>query len=701
MLSSESLNKVIFPIKGMHCLSCASNIERFLGHLTGVVKVSVNFGDSQVNVEYDSSKVTVDEIKKSLLKLGYKIKENNWSKAKTFWVEHGFFIIMIITGLLVIGSWLLMNINSDIANILAICAVIFGGYSVFSGAVRILLVFDLNVEVLITVAAVASVWVGAYREAAMVIFIMLAGETLEKAAVRKTRKAITKLMEVVPDKALLKKGVLEVEVAVENLHIDNIVIIKPGERIPVDGVVIKGEGTVNESMLTGESMPVSKNINDRVYTGTLNESGSFEVKATKVGENTQLAHIKKLVLEAETEKAPIQRLADKFVRYFIPVVVLIVIIVYITTLNIPKVITILVAACPCAMVLAAPTAVVAGLGNAARKGILIKGGQYMETFGHLDTLLMDKTGTLTQGKISVTGIKSLGSCSNREVVKFAAIAEKRSEHPIAKSILDYAKKEQIPALNPDVFESFKGMGVSIKVSDDGNQKEITVGNRLLMSKKNVVISSDSENIIEKWEERGETVLLIAVDTELVGLIGLADILRFDVVNVINNIRKFGVKRIALLTGDNSRTAKYIAEQAGIDEWYSELLPEDKINKLKEIKETGSKTGMIGDGINDAPALATADIGIAMGTIGSDVAIEAADVSLMKDDLSMVPVAMKLSRRVWNTIMQNFGFSILYNIVMISLVGLFVHEHSGITWGAIFHQLSSLIVIGNSLRLLRG
>ncbi|MBI4833865.1 MAG: cation-translocating P-type ATPase [Planctomycetes bacterium] len=698
-MEETKITNITMSVEGMHCPSCAANIERSIEHLSGVVKASVNFASSEVAVQYDPQRVDMDQIKKAVAKPGYKVRESVWAKSKTFWQERKFFIQMVVTGLLVIASWAFMHSNPLASKITAMVAVIAGGYSVFIEAVRVLLIPDLGVSVLISIASIAAVAVGAYTEAAMVILIMLVGETLEHVAVRKTHQAIAKLMQLAPSNALVKRGDKEEEVAVEDVHIDDIVIIKPGGRIPVDGIIAQGEGLVNQSMLTGEAIPASKAVGDKVYAGTLNEGNAFEIKVSQVGEGTKLAHIKRLVLQAEMEKSPIQRLADRFARYFIPVVFLIALVIFLMSdpsERIFKVITVFVAACPCAMVLAAPTAVVAGLGNAAKKGILIKGGQYLETFGHLHTLLMDKTGTLTEGKIKVTDIKTLNNHSEKDIIYHAAIAEKRSEHPIAKAVLNYANEKKMDIPDPVMFEVHKGMGVTAKMSD-----EVAVGNRALMKSRNISVSPETEKMMEALEKTGKTVLMVSIKGVLAGLVAVADTLRSDAEAIIKNIRKAGVKRIALLTGDNARTAEYIAKQAGIDEWYSDLMPEDKIAKLKEIKQSGVKTGMIGDGINDAPSLAAADVGIAMGTIGSEVAIEAADVSLMRDDLSMVPVAIKLSRRVWNTIIQNFVFSIAYNIGMITLIGFAVHDHSGITLGAVLHQLSCLLVVASSLRLLRG
>ncbi|MFC1524936.1 heavy metal translocating P-type ATPase [Planctomycetota bacterium] len=692
-----SSSKITLPVEGMHCAACALNIERSIGHLPGVLEASVNFAKEDVTVHFDSFRVTLNQIEKAITRPGYRIRESTWQKTRGFWQIHGLFIRMVLTALLIINSWVLIQSYPVLANFLALAAVVIGGYSIFLGAIRILLVWDLNVEVLITIASIAAIGVQAYREAAMVVLIVLVGETLENSAIRKTRSAIAKLMELTPLTALVRRNNKEAEIPIEEVHIKDTIIIKPGARIPVDGVVIKGEGDLDQSILTGESLPIHKQVGDRVYSGTINEAGSFEIQTQQIGEGTQLDHIKRLVMEAETQKAPVQRMADKIARYFIPVVMVIAVVILLSSGNIYKTITVLVAACPCALVLAAPTAVVAGLGNAARKGILIKGGQYLETLGQLDTLLLDKTGTLTQAKISVTDIKSTGQYSEEMLLQFAAIAENKSEHPLARAILARAQELKLNIPESDFFESIRGMGVNVKVRD----QMISLGNYKLFHQQNIDIPVTAKPIIDELEKTGKTVLLVAVNKKLEGMIAMADVLRPGVKDIINDIRNKGIRRIVMLTGDNERAAGHMAQQAGITEWHSRLLPEDKIKKLNELKQAGARVAMIGDGVNDAPALAAADVGIAMGTIGSDVAIEAADISLAADDLSKVSQALHLSRNVRRIIMQSFVFAVFYNVAMMVLIALFVQQHSGITLGAIAHQLSSFVVIGNSLRLLRG
>ncbi len=692
----SSSTRVILPVAGMHCAACAGNIERSVDHLPGVIETSVNFAKQEVSVQYDPFRVNLNQIKMAITRPGYQVRESTWQKTRSFWERNGLFIRVVLTAGLIIGSWALMRAYPLPANLLALAAVLLGGYTIFLGAVRTLMVIDLNVEVLIVLASIAAVGVQAYREAAMVVLIVLVGEALEHSAIRKTRSAIARLMALTPLVALVRRGQEETEVAIEEIRLDDVVIVKPGERIPVDGEVIKGSGDVNQSVLTGESFPVHKEEGDRVYSGTINEAGSFDVRTRQVGEGTQLAHIKRLVAAAESQKAPIQRKADKLARYFIPIVLVIAAIIFLVSGNIYKTITVLVAACPCALVLAAPTAVVAGLGNAARKGILIKGGEYLEALGGLDTLLLDKTGTLTQARLSVTDIKSVGEYSENDLLVLAAITEKKSEHPLAAAILKRVQELNLEVPEAETFEATRGKGVNVK---EGG-RAIALGNDKLFKALNISIPDTAAAIVNELESLGKTVLLVAVNQKLEGIIALADILRPGVKDIINNIRAQGIKRVVMLTGDNERAAGYMAAQSGITEWYSGLLPEDKIKKLKELKRAKAGVVMIGDGVNDAPALAAADVGIAMGVIGSDVAIEAADISLATDDLGKVSQAVYLSRRVLNVITQNFIFAVFYNIAMMTLVSLFVEHHSGITFGAVAHQLSSFIVIGNSLRLIR-
>jgi len=696
--------RVTIPIGGMHCPACALNIEKSLNCVSGVIEANVNFIGEEVTVSYDPHRTDIEHIKRAIVRPGYLIKETAWERAKVFWSERIFLIQMAVCALLVIAANLIAHFGPaphhlvwklTLADIISLAVIVIGGYTILKGAIQALLVWDVTVFSLVSIASIAAVVVGAYKEAAMVILIMLIGETLERVALRKSRNAITKLLNLAPISAIVKRDGIESEISADAVRPDDVVIIKPGARIPVDGIIIKGEGAINESSLTGESLPADKKEGATVYSGTINEGNAFEMKATKTGDDTSFALIKRLILEAETQKAPIQRIADRYARYFVPLILLIAVGVYAATRNPYTAITILIVACPCALVLATPTAVVTGLTNASRHGILIKGGQYLETLGGLNSLLIDKTGTLTSGKLSVTDIVTFDTTEN-ELLTLAATAERHSEHPIARAIIRKSEELKLPIPESDNFEIFKGSGVRITYQ----KTTILVGNNRLFSEQQIDIGQDISDAVAGLENQGKTTLLVAQNNKICGVIGLSDTLRANAVDTIRKLKQMGLNKIALITGDNQRVASAVAKEIGIEEYYAQMLPEDKVKKLKELKESGFRVGMVGDGVNDAPALAASDVGMAMGAFGSDVAIEAADVSLMSDDLAKIPEAILLSRRALGIIRQNFTFAIVYNIVMMFLVTQLVHEQHNMVWGAVAHQFSSLLVITNSLRLLR-
>jgi Cd2+/Zn2+-exporting ATPase len=569
---------------------------------------------------------------------------------------------------------------------------VIGGYPILKSAIQALLIPDLNVNTLVSVAAISATAVGATHEAATVLFIMLVGEFLEGLTTEKTRKAISSLIQLAPKTAWLRRNGQEVRVSIDEVKAKEIVIVKPGERIPVDGRIISGCGSVNQATLTGESLPVEKSIGDRVYCGTYNEAGSCEIEATQVADDTKLAQIKRLILEAQTEKSPIQRVMDRFVRYFIPAILGIAFLTFLITGEIIRAITILIVACPCALVLGTPTAVVAAIGNAARQGILIKGGGYLEQMGRLWALLLDKTGTLTKGRPQVVEINPLDGLDEKELLYWAAIAEKRSEHPIARAVTEKAAEFGLTIPHPQSFENFQSKGV--KVHSDG--RVIVVGGSDLLESESIDISEAASALLNSKESEGMTLLGVALDRRLLGLISIADTLREGAREAIEKIRREGISEIWMLTGDNERVAERIAGELGVH-YEARLLPEEKVKRVKEWKRKGRVVAMVGDGVNDAPALAAADVGIAMGAVGTDVAIETADIALMTDELGKIATIIRLSRKALRVIRENILFAIGFNTVLV-----FLSAQGWMTMilGAVLHQASSLLVILNSIRLLR-
>ena len=688
-------SKLIVNIENIHCGDCALNIEHSVEHVPGVLSAEVSYVLSTATVYYDPHRVEEDRIKRAITKPGYKVRETFAERTRAFWRARRSFVFLGFSGITLASSWISGWIGLapySLPTALAIASLILGGYPIVKSAIKTLLIPDLNVDTLVSIAAISATAVGAYREAAAVLFIMLLGESLEGVTVGKARNAISSLIQLSPKMAWVRRGDKEVQVPIEDVKPAEVVIVKPGDRIPVDGKIISGCGSVNQATLTGESIPIEKDVGDKVYCGTINESGSCEIVATQVADDTKLAQIKRLILEAQAEKSPIQRVMDRFSRYFIPAIIFVALATFLVTGEIIRAITILIVACPCALVLGTPTAVVAAIGNAARRGILIKGGAYLEQMGRLKTLLMDKTGTLTEGRPKVIGTTTFDGLDEKELLYWAAIAEKRSEHPLARAVTRKAEELGLNVPHPASFGNLRGKGVKAQ----WDSKAITVGTSEMMKGEGIEISESAKEALESKQSEGMTSLLVAVDHRLLGIISIADTLREGAKDAIDQIRAQGVSEIWMLTGDSAPVADRIGRELGI-RYEAKLLPEDKVTSVKEWKRKGRVVAMIGDGVNDAPALAAADIGIAMGAVGTDVAIETADIALMTDELKKIPVVIRLSRKALRVIKENLAFAIAFNtvLVLLSAQGLMT-----MILGAILHQASSLLVILNSMRLLR-
>jgi Cd2+/Zn2+-exporting ATPase len=691
----EGKTKIIVPIEDIHCGDCALNIERSVEHVPGVLSAEVNYVLSTATVYYDPHRVEEERIKRAVTKPGYKVKETLVERTRAFWQEKRHFIFLVLAGLPLGVSWLLEWIGlgpPSLSKALSVVSLVIGGYPIVKSAIQALLIPDLNVNTLVSIAAISATAVGAYHEAATVLFIMLVGEFLEGLTAEKTRKAISSLIQLAPKTAWLRRNGQEVRVSIDEVKAKEVVIVKPGERIPVDGRIISGCGSVNQATLTGESLPVEKGIGDRVYCGTYNEAGSCEIEATQVADDTKLAQIKRLILEAQSEKSPIQRVMDRFARYFIPIILGIALLTFLFTGEIIRAITILIVACPCALVLGTPTAVMAAIGNAARQGILVKGGGYLEQMGRVWALLLDKTGTLTKGRPQVVEIKPLNELDEKELLYWAAIAEKRSEHPIARAVTEKAAEVTLTIPHPQSFENVQGKGV--KVRSDG--RVIVVGGSELLEGEGIDIPESARALLDRKESEGMTLLWVALDRRLMGFISIADTLREGARDAVEKIRREGISEIWMLTGDNERVAERIAEELGVH-YEARLFPEEKVKRVKEWKRKGRVVAMVGDGVNDAPALAAADVGIAMGAVGTDVAIETADIALMTDELGKIATIIRLSRKALRVIRENILFAIGFNTVLV-----FLSAEGWMTMilGAVLHQASSLLVILNSMRLLR-
>lgn len=605
--------------------------------------------------------------------------------------EYRAIVLTIISGIFLLISWLGLLRNILPFDPALISVVISGTPIVFEAAKGLIIDFDIKAGVLVSIAIIASVVIGQYFAAGEIAVIMMIGEILEDRTVRKAKESVQKLIQLTPQVARIRTDAGETEISVEELKIGDILLVKPGESIPVDGIVTKGRTSIDQSIITGESMPVDKTVDDQVFVGTLNQMGVIEVKAVKVGEDTSLSKLIRLVKDAENKKAPVVRLTDKIATRIVPMAILAAIITYMVTNDITRVVTILVVFCPCALVLATPTAIMAGIGNGSRKGILIKSGEALENMGKVDTVIFDKTGTITYGKPELIDVISLNRDYDEEnVLLWAARAEKFSEHPLGKAIYNGALKRSLKIDDPQNFIIEPGQGV--KASIDG--KEVHIGNQNIIGNYN--LNKTQNSLISTFENQGKIVLIVRIENSVVGLITLADKIKNKSRETVETIREMGVEDIILLTGDNKVTAASIARQVGITDVHSEQLPDGKVEVIERQLENDKVICMVGDGINDAPALARSSVGVSMGALGADVAIETADIALMTDDIGKIPALIDLSKKVLGTITINIIVPILINTVAVILAAFGI---IGPVVGALIHNLGSVLVVANSSRLI--
>lgn len=616
-------------------------------------------------------------------------------RARSFdaFIDHyGEFINPLSCVILILLAWL-KGEETPQGIYLALAAAVLSGYPIVRNSiVSTITNKKLNAEVLVTCALIASIWVGEYLAGAIVVLMMNIGELLEDITIAKTGEAVRSLMELEAETARVIRNGQEMEIDIDDVRVGDLVLVKPGEKIPIDGKVREGRGEVNQAPITGESVLIVKENGDEVFGGTLNQAGVLKVEVTRVGTETTISKIIDLVHKAQAAKPPIERIADRFAGWFTPTMLALAFLVWLVTGEILRAVTVLVVACPCALVIATPTAVVAGIGNAARRGILIKGGAVLEVIGKLTTFVFDKTGTLTYGTPTVRFVQAFGEMSGKEVLSLAGTAEKHSEHPLAEAILKRCREEETWPFDPDDTEVIVGRGIIARKDN----KEIVVGNERLFEEKNIALTPESRQFLDDMSASGTTGVLVAHESKIIGGIGIADILKADVQQSIKDIRRLGIKKVLMLTGDNQNVAQAISEGAGLDEIVAGLLPEEKLEYIKKLKNRGDKVAMVGDGINDAPSLVEADVGIAMGVIGTDAAIEAADIALTGDDLNKVPEAIALSRKTVSIIKQSLFISIVINGIALILAST---GAIGPIAGAVIHNFGSILVVGNSSRLI--
>ncbi len=541
---------------------------------------------------------------------------------------------------------------------------------------------------LICIAMFASLYIGEIFAAGEVVFIMAIGALLEDYTVDRSKQSLKDLIDLKPQQGRLIKTVdgetSEEMINAEDIQIDNILRVLPGETIPVDGVIISGDTSIDQSIMTGESLPVDKTVDDPVYSGTINTHGSIDIRATRIGKDSSLEKLIKMVEEAENKQAPTQRIADRWATWLVPIALAIAIVTMIGTGSLERGVTILVVFCPCALILATPTAIMAAIGQATKQGIIIKSGEALEILGKVDTMTFDKTGTLTHGELEVSDIIPLTDISQNQLLRYTAVSELKSEHPLAKAIVGYAKNQDIDVSEPDDFTMKPGMGVVV----DYDNSRIVAGNTRLIETNDISLTDEVNSNLDELRSEGKASIIVAKDDTIIGLIGLSDVIRANARDVIDSL--YGMDtNVELLTGDNRQAAEYFTRQVNIKDIHSELLPEDKVTEIQKIEDEGKTVCMVGDGVNDAPALKTANVSIAMGSMGSDIAIDAADVALLGDDIEKIPYIKKLSDETLRTIHISITISMIINAVAIacSILGLL----NPVT-GALVHNIGSVLVI---------
>lgn len=744
--------EVIIPIGGMTCASCVKAVERAVKKLDGVESVQVNLATEKATISYEVGKVKMYEIKNAIEKAGFKVleiekkqsvdedklrKEKEMKTLLTKFIVSSIFAIplfYIAMGHMIpkpIGPLPLPKIiNPDInplnfalTQLFLTIPIVIAGNKFFSKGVKSMIAKAPTMDSLITIGSSAALIYSLYslylitqgdtmavhhmyfESAGVIITLVLLGKYFESRAKGKTGEAIKKLMGLSPKTAIIVKDDKEIEIPIEEVEVGDIIIVKPGSKIPVDGTVIEGHTSVDESMLTGESIPVEKNIGSSVVGASINKNGTIKFKAEKVGSDTAISQIIKLVEDAQGSKAPIAKLADIIAGYFVPVVVVIAIVAGLAwfisgkdvVFSLTVFIAVLVIACPCALGLATPTAIMVGTGKGAENGILIKGGEALETTHKINTIVFDKTGTITEGKPVVTDIITANNITEDELLKIAASAEKSSEHPLGEAIVRNCEEKNLGFYKVDKFMAIPGYGIEVIIEN----KDVLLGNIKLMKDKSIDIENlDIES--DKLACEGKTPMYIAVNNKIAGIIAVADILKENSAKAIKKLHEMGIE-VAMITGDNKKTAQAIASQVGIDRVLAEVLPQDKSSEVKKLQEEGKFVAMVGDGINDAPALAQADIGIAIGS-GTDVAMESADIVLMRSDLLDVPIAIRLSKSTMTNIKENLFWAFGYNVIGIPIAAGVLYLFGGPLLNPVIAALamafSSTSVLLNALRLKR-
>ncbi|GIO21317.1 copper-translocating P-type ATPase [Oceanobacillus oncorhynchi subsp. incaldanensis] len=703
---SESLTKQnvkAYRVQGFSCAGCAKTFENNVKKIQGVEDAEVNFGASKV---YVKGQITIEELEKAGSFENLKVRDEKEQKVdhEPFWKQKEN-IKVYISAILLLVSWFLgkqLGEENFLPTIGYALSILIGGYTLFIKGLRNLSRLQFDMNTLMTIAIIGAAIIGEWMEGATVVILFAISEALERYSMDKARQSIESLMDIAPKEALIRRGNQEMSIHVDDIEIDDMMIVKPGQKLAMDGTVLKGTSTLNQAAITGESVPVTKTVDDEVFAGTLNEEGLLEISVTKRVEDTTLSKIIHLVEEAQAERAPSQAFVDKFAKYYTPAIVILAILIAV----IPPLfiggdwntwvyqgLAALVVGCPCALVVSTPVAVVTAIGNAAKNGVLIKGGVYLEETGNLKVIAFDKTGTLTRGVPTVTNVVTY-SRSEDELITITAAIEKGSQHPLASAIIRKAEEKGLyyNDIAMEEFQSITGKGIKAKI----NHETYYVGSPSLFEELHNQIENDQKEKITSLQTAGKTVMVLGTETDILAFIAVADEIRKSSKEVISQLNHLGVETV-MLTGDNQRTAHAIGQQVGVVDVEAGLLPEDKLTFIKELREKHQQVAMVGDGVNDAPALAASTVGVAMGGAGTDTALETADIALMSDELNKLPYTIQLSRKALMIIKQNITFSLGIKAVALLLV-----VPGWLTlWIAIFADMgATLLVTLNSLRLLR-
>ena len=699
---ASTLDRCELPVTGMDCADCAAKVERTLGRLAGVERAHVSLSAERATVMFDPSRVSIAALTRAIEALGYRVPSRPDLHAAPRMPEiiSGLFVVgvaaVVLIGIIAERLGLIEAASRLVPAPLAIAAVLIGGFPIFRKVALALRAGSVTPHALMTLGIIGALAIGEYGAAAVIIFFMRFADFLDGYTAGRARQALKELVSLKPLEARVVRNGVEVEVPAEDLRSGETVLVKPGERIPVDGTILSGRASVNQAPITGESIPVEKDAGQTVLAATVNLDGVLRVRADHVGADSTFGRIVRLVEEAESYKSRAQRFADRVTAYYIPVVATAAVGAWLVGGSATAAVAVLVVSCSCGIALATPVAVVAAVGRAARRGMLIKGGMALEALARADVLLLDKTGTLTLGQPRVTGVFPTDGRSSDEVLGIAASAERYSEHPIAAAIVAAARPiagGSVAADAAGVGEVKVAAGRGVVVRD--RNRQVIVGSRRFIAEMGLDVPPALDDQCRALETRGHTVVFAAAGPEMIGAIAVADTPRPGVPESLAALRALGMRQITMLTGDNARVAAEIAGTLGID-YQAELLPEDKIGIVRRLQAGGHTVAMVGDGINDAPALAQADVGIAMGT-ATAAALEAADVALLKDDWRLVPEAVRISRRAFGVIRQNLLGAVAYNVIGITLAAVGVLPP---VFAAVAQVIPDFLILLNSGRLLR-